>query len=513
MAELWVPQPQHVIAVDFAMATDYCSVMLDCGLGKTASTATVIRNTLCGEIRRWLVVGPKRVATKAWPDEFRKWQHLAGLKYRILTAEHFGLTPHFDRADAFDETTGEINQVLKKRALAFGWDEHDSQAGRRAKAETKKRLQACPEFIHFVSYDFFPWLVLAHGKIWPYDGLVIDESSFIKSMDTHRWRAFRHIRHHLKRCIELTATPSPQGLLDLWAQFFILDGGKRLGATYGAYRDAHFTPGKRNQKVVFSWKADADAKTRIYKAIDDIAISMDAVDWVKMPALISNPINVELPEEARVLYDKVEADLIALYRGGKIVAANAAVLASKLLQIASGNVFDDHGQAHYVHGAKLDALAERLEATPGNLLVGYAFKPDAAAILKRFGKRAVLIDTDKKIDDWNAGKIRMGLAHPASLGHGINAQGGGNEVLWYSPTYSAEWFYQFIRRLLRSGQKADHVIVSCLLADDTIDQNVWDVPQRKLDDMGGLMAAVKARVSERTGRHASGAFDVSDWLS
>jgi hypothetical protein len=497
MAEIWVPKRHMQIALDFGMATPHCSLMLDCGLGKTSVAATVVRNTLCDEVKRWLICAPKRVAGKAWPDEFAKWAHLASLKYRLIRAEDFGLTPVFDRSDAFDPATGEINQVLRKRGLAFGWDEDDTQAARRAKALTKKKLQGYREFIHFVSYDFLPWLVLAYGANWPYDGLVIDESSFIKNMDTRRWRAFRHIRPHLKRCIELTGTPAPQGLTDLWSQFFILDGGERLGRTYTGFRDAHFTPDKRNKQVVFSWKIDADGKQRIYDAIDDISLSMDAVDWIDLPAVVPNPINVELPDEARRLYDTIEADLIAMYDGGQVIASNAAVLVGKLLQIASGHVFDDKKVAHQVHTAKLEALGERLEATAGNLLVAYAYVPDAQAILKRFGKRATILDTDKKIDDWNAGKIRLALAHPASIGHGINAQGGGNEVLFYTPIYNAEWFYQFCRRLLRQGQKADHVIVSCLLAVNTVDSHVWQVPQHKLDEMGGLMQAVDARVRER----------------
>jgi hypothetical protein len=329
-------------------------------------------------------------------------------------------------------------------------------------------------------------------------------------MDTRRWRALRHIRKHLSRAIELTATPSPQGLTDLWAEFFILDGGERLGRTYTGFRSAHFTPDKRNREVVYSWKIDADGKDRIYKAIEDISMSMDASDWISLPPVVQNPIKVELPEEARKLYDTVEHDLIAMYQGGNVIASNAAVLVSKLLQIASGHVFDDKKVAHFVHGAKLDALAERLEATPGNLLVAYGFTPDAQAILKRFGKRAVMLDTDAKVDQWNAGKIRLGLAHPASLGFGMNVQDGGSEVLWYSPTYNAEHFFQFCRRLLRNGQKADHVVISCLLAENTIDSHVWSVPQKKLDEQQGLLDAVEARIRSVVG---SVRWDVGDWLT
>jgi SNF2 family DNA or RNA helicase len=499
MSRVWTPRLYQDHMLEFGIETPYCQWAVDMGLGKTVAAATLIQRTLYDlyDTNRWLIVGPKRVAFKSWPDELANWLHLQDLPYRVLGAEDFGLTPTFDMADAFDPATGEIKQGLKKRGLAFGWDEDDPAAAQRiAKREAKKRIMGYREHVHIVSYDFLPWLAKALGDTAYYGGLCLDESSMFKNQDTVRFRALRHLRKHAGRVIELTGTPAPRGLLDLWAQFFVLDQGERLETTYTNYRHLYFRPDKRGRDgTIYSWKIDPDGRERIYKRIGDITMSLASADYLELPPLIENAIRVTLPPAARELYDTVERDLIATLAGSTILAPSAATLCQKLLQISNGAVYDDGKKAVQVHDAKLDALEELVDVTPGNLLVAYAFQHDAARIQKRFGRRARKLETDQDIDDWNAGKIKIGYGHPASFGHGLNLQHGGSNAVWFGPTYSLELWQQFIKRLHRSGQTAERVIVSVIMAEDTLDEHVrYDVIQDRDTEQSALLAAVRARL-------------------
>jgi SNF2 family DNA or RNA helicase len=501
MSRIYVPRNYQTHMLDFGLETPFCQWAVDMGLGKTVTAATLIQRSLYDlfDTARWLIVGPKRVAFKSWPDELKGWLHLMDLPYRVLRAEDFGLTPAFDLADAFDEATGEIKPTLKKRGLAFGWDENDPAAAQRiAKRETKKRILGYSEHVHIVSYDFLPWLAKALGDTAFYDGLALDESSMFKNQDTLRFRALRHLRKNAGRVVELTGTPAPRGLLDLWAQYAILDQGERLGASFTEYRNLYFTPDKRGRDgQVFSWKPDRDARERIYKRIGDITVSLKSEDYLELPPMIENRVRVELPPAARELYDQVERDLIAVLGDATIMAPNAAALCQKLLQISNGAVYDDNKRVVHIHDAKLDALEELVESTPGNLLLAYAFQHDAARIQKRFGKKARKLETDADIDDWNAGKIKLGYGHPASFGHGLNLQHGGSNAVWFGPTYSLELWQQFIKRLHRSGQTADRVIVSVIMADDTLDEHVrYSVIQDRADEQSALLAAVRARIGD-----------------
>lgn len=487
---IYQPRIYQSHAIEFAMDVPGCILMMDCGVGKCSIAATVAQRALYDtfDVKRWIVVAPKRVASQAWPAELEKWNHLRSLPYRVLRAEDFALTAAFEEVDHFDEVLESIGTTMKRRGLTFG--------ARADKATAKKRLLQMREHVHIVSFDFLPWLVKAYGVNWPYDGLIIDESSFVKNQDTERFRALSSVRKYAKRVIELTGTPAPRGLLDLWPQIFLIDGGKRLGQTYGNFREAYFTPDKRNAHQIFSWKIDPDGKQRIYDRIDDIAMSLSANDWLQLPQLVNNKITIVLPPGGRKLYDKVETDLIAMLNGGSVSAANAAVLCFKLLQIANGCVYDDNKKPQYIHDAKLNALSELVEATSGGVLCAYAFKHDIDAIKKRFGKAAVLLNSDASIDQWNQGKIKLALGHPASMGHGVNIQHGGSNAVWYSPTYNAELYEQFNKRLHRSGQTADRVVISHILAENTLDRHVLAVAEQKLDDQGALLAAVRARISE-----------------
>lgn len=499
MSRIWTPRGYQDDMLEFGLETPYCAWFVDMGLGKTSSAATLIQRSLYDlfDTKRWLIVGPKRVANKAWPDELRAWLHLQDVSYRILRAEDFGLTPAFDAVDVFDPVTGEIAAGMKKRGLAFGWSGADPKAAEReAKRFAKRRIMAMREHVLIVSYDFLPWLAKALGDTVWFDGLCVDESSMAKNQDTVRFRALRHLRKNAKRVVLLTGTPSPRSLLDLWAQLYIVDQGERLLDTYTGYRELYFRPDKRGRNGdIYTWKPDPDGRERIYRAIGDVVMSLKSEDYLSLPPLIHNDVRVELPPAARELYDRVERDLIAVLEGSVIVASTAAILGNKLLQIANGAVYDEGKKAQHVHDAKLDALAELLESTPGSLLVAYAFKHDAERIQKRFGKTARKLDSDADIDDWNAGKIKLGYAHPASLGHGLNLQDGGSNAVWFGPTFSLELWQQFIKRLHRSGQMADRVIVSTILADDTLDDYVrYEVIVDKETEQAALLEAMKARV-------------------
>lgn len=499
MSRIYVPRQYQDHMQDFALAEPFTQWAVDMGLGKSVACGTVIQRSLYDlyDTDRWLIVGPKRVAYKSWPDELKAWEHLADLPYRILGAADFGLTPAFEEADAFDPVTGEIKQELKKRGLAFGWDEEDPAAAQRiAKREAKKRIMGYREHVHIVSYDFLPWLTKALGDTAYYSGIAVDESSMVKNQDTVRFRALRHLRKNAARVIELTGTPAPRGLLDLWSQIYLLDQGARLCGTFTEFRNLYFTADQRGRNGdIYSWKIDPDGRERIYKRIGDIVMSLKSEDYLSLPPLIENPIMVTLPTDARALYDQVERDLIAQLGDSTILAPSAATLCQKLLQISNGAVYDDRKKAVHVHDAKLDALEELVDVTPGNLLVAYAFQHDAQRIQKRFGRRARKLESDQDIDDWNAGKIKIGYGHPASFGHGLNLQHGGSNAVWFGPTYSLELWQQFIKRLHRSGQTAERVIVSVIMAENTLDEHVrYGVIQDRDTEQSALLAAVRARL-------------------
>ncbi|NUX58685.1 SNF2-related protein [Paraburkholderia youngii] len=508
MSRIWTPRQYQQHMLDFGLAVPYCQWAVDMGLGKTATAATLIQRSLYDlfDTRRWLIVGPKRVAFKSWPDELKSWLHLLDLPYRILGAEDFGLTPTFEMADAFDAATGDIRPALKKRGLAFGWSESDPAASQRAaKAAAKRRIMGYREHVHIVSYDFLPWLAKALGDTAFYDGLCLDESSMFKNQDTVRFRALRHLRKNAGRVVELTGTPAPRGLLDLWSQFFILDQGERLETTFTEFRHRYFRPDQRGRDgTIYSWKLDPDGRERIYRRIGDISMSLKSEDYLQLPPLIENPIRVALPAAARELYDTVERELIAVLGDSTILAARPAALCQKLLQISNGAVYDEGKRVVQIHDAKLDALEELADVTPGNLLVAYAWKHDAARIQKRLGRRARKLETDRDIDDWNAGKIKVGYGHPASFGHGLNLQHGGSNAVWFGPTYSLELWQQFIKRLHRSGQTAERVIAHVILCDDTLDDHVrYDVIAERDSEQSALLAAVRARLSCSRGNSAA----------
>jgi SNF2 family DNA or RNA helicase len=507
MSVIWKPRGFQRHMIDFALNVESGAWWVDMGLGKTSSAAMLLKVLLYDyfSVRRVLIVGPKRVAYKAWPDELAKWTQFERMKYRLIRGEDFGLTPSFTTVDKWHPVLENIVKSTKKGKLQFGYDADDALANRHAKASTKKRLLSLRERIHIVSWDFLPYLEDVYGANWPYDMVVLDESSFVKNMSTVRFQACRAISNKTARMLELTGTPATRNLLDLWSQLFLLDKGERLGTTFGGYREAFFSPDKQGyaggQLRVFSYKADKGAKEKIYKRVDDLVMSLKSEDWLDLPERVENRIYVELPKKAREFYDEIEDQLIAQINGATVKAQTSSVLFGKCLQIANGTVFDQDKISHLVHDAKLEALKEIAEATPGNLLVMYSYRPEIERFKKFFGKKARMLVTDKDLDEWNAGLIPFGYAHPASLGHGTNLQDGGSNIVWMGPPTNLEHWLQANKRLHRSGQSAERVIINCLYAQDTLDDHVRDVILApKEQGQGDLIDAVRARIGARLSR-------------
>jgi SNF2 family DNA or RNA helicase len=425
------------------------ALLLDMGMGKTISTLSATAELLHDyfDVSKVLVIAPLRVAESVWTDEAALWDHTQYLKLvKVLGSE-------WERI----------------RALGKAAD------------------------IYIINRENVEWLVEYYGKKWPFDMVVIDELSSFKSSKAKRFRALRKVRPFIKRIVGLTGTPTPNGLIDLWPQIYLLDQGERLGKTVTGYRERYFEPDKRNRTTIFSYKLKPGAEEAIYSKLSDICVSMSAKDWLELPERIESVISVKLPDEAMERYKQLEKDLLLPYTDGDVVANNAAVLSNKLLQMANGAVYDENKAVKDVHDAKLTALDDVIEAANGKpVLVFYTYKHDRDRLLKHLPKARVLT-TAKDISDWNSGKIPVMLAHPASTGHGLNLQAGGHTIVWFGLTWSLELYQQANARLHRQGQK-HAVIIHHLVAKGTMDEDVMRVLQGKAVGQDALLAAVKARI-------------------
>lgn len=443
------PHAYQIEATRFIIAHPRCALFLQMGLGKTVITLTALRTLmLLGETQRTLVIAPLRVARDTWPDEIGKWSHLAGLSYAVIVG---------------DRKTRE--QALKTRAD-----------------------------IHVINRENIPWLVETLGGKWPYDTVVIDELSSFKNHKAKRFKAIKNLSKHAKRIIGLTGTPSPNGLLDLWAQYRILDGGDRLGKFVTHYRDQYFTPDKRSQHQVFTWKLREGAEQAIYAAISDITMSMRTTDHLQLPERTDTTVLVRMDSRERRVYDDLRRDMVVSLEDREVDAANAAALSGKLLQLASGGLYveDNTGTREVlrVHARKLDALEDLVEAANGRpILVAVWFEFDTQAIRQRIPS-ARLLSTREDMQAWNAGEIPVALIHPASAGHGLNLQAGGSLLVWYSLTWSLELYEQTNARLHRQGQ-TQPVTIMHLVCESTIDQDVMRALQDKSVTQEGLVKAVK----------------------
>lgn len=443
------PHEYQKYATDFIIAHPVSAILLEMGLGKSVITLTAIHKLMLDsfEVSRTLVIAPLRVASTTWPEEIRKWEHLKHLTYSVVTG-------------------GE-----------------------------KKRLQALrtPAHIYIINRENVDWLVTKSGVPFHFDMVVIDELSGFKSYQAKRSKALLKVRPKVKRVVGLTGTPSSNGLMDLWAEFRILDLGERLGRYITQYRNTYFLPDKRNQQMIFSYKPKAGAEEKIYKKIGDITIAMKATDYLPMPDRIINKINIPLSATEQKRYDTLKREMSVSVKGKEIDAVNAASLSNKLLQMASGAVYDDEKRMIPIHDRKLDALEEVIEGANGKpVLVAYWYKHDLERIKKRFTVQE--IKTKEDIADWNERKIPVAVIHPAAAGHGLNLQSGGCILVWFSLTWSLELYEQTNARLYRQGQK-ETVVIHHLLAKGTIDEDVMNALAHKNKTQAALIDAVKANLT------------------
>ncbi|MBT9141984.1 MAG: RNA polymerase-associated protein RapA [Dehalococcoidia bacterium] len=442
----FMPHDYQQYAINYLLEKPVAALFLDCGLGKTVIALTAIKDLLFDsfEVHKILIIAPFRVARDVWPAEIEKWNHLHGLTYSVATG----------------------TEVERKAAL-------------NTKAD-----------IYIINRENVDWLVNKSDTVFDFDMIVIDELSSFKSHQTKRFKALMKVRPKIKRIIGLTGTPASNGLMDLWSEFRLLDLGKRLGKSIGQYREAYFTPDKRNHQVIFSYKPLPNVEKHIYDKIADITISMKSVDHIKMPELLCTAYPVHLSDNERKRYDELRQDLVLPLSRGEITAANAAVLAGKLCQMANGAVYTDGGEVQHIHDRKLDALEDLIEAANGKpVLVVYWFRHDLDRIQKRYP--AEKLDSTDSIKRWNAGEIPIAVVHPASAGHGLNLQDGGACLIWFGLTWSLELYQQTNARLWRQGQK-DTVVIQHIVTKGTIDEQVIAALKRKDKTQTALIEAVKA---------------------
>lgn len=442
------PHGYQTYAKEFIENHAEAAVLLDMGLGKTVIALTAINDLLFDrfEISRVLVIAPLRVAKNTWPQEIAKWEHLKNLSYSVVVGT-----------------------------------EQERRAALRQKAN-----------VYIINRENVDWLITKSGFSFDFDMVVIDELSSFKSWQTKRFKTLMKVRHKVRRIVGMTGRPSSNGLMDLWAEFRLLDMGKRLGRFIGEYRSLYFLADKRSQQMIFSYKPRPGAKEEIYKRIGDITISMTAADYLDMPELVTNTVAVRLDDKERKTYERMKADMVVQLGGKEIDAANAAALSGKLLQMANGAVYDSDRKIVNLHDRKLDALEDLIEGANGKpIMVAYWYKHDLERIKARFDVREIKSSSD--IVDWNDGKISVAVIHPASAGHGLNLQAGGSTLVWFGLTWSLELYQQTNARLYRQGQK-DTVVIHHIVAEGTIDENVVAALSHKNKTQAALIEAVKANL-------------------
>lgn len=439
------PHDYQKFAVDFIKTHPEAAVLLECGLGKTSVTLTALNDMLFDsfDIHKVLIIAPIRVCRNSWAAEIEKWDHLKDMTYSLVL--------------------GSREQRL---------------AALRQKAD-----------LYIINRENVQWLIEESGMSFDFDAVVIDELSSVKNHQSKRFRALRKIRPFVKRIVGLTGTPCSNGLMDLWAQFRLIDKGERLGKRIGQYRDTYFTPDWNG----FTYTLRKGAEREIYDKITDISISMKTTDHLAMPELVSVSDPVQLSDEEYETYRRFEKEYVLSMQDEDISAANAAVLCGKLVQLAGGCIYNDGGKIVTLHNRKLDALEDLIEAQNGKpVLIAYWYKHERDRIMERFNCRE--IKTDKDIADWNAGKIPAALIQPSSAGHGLNLQDGGSTIIWYTMPWSLELYSQTNARLWRQGQRAGTVVIHHLTAVGTIDEEIMKTLESKDKTQTAMMNAVKARL-------------------
>lgn len=444
----YFPHDYQRYATDFIINNPISAVLLEMGLGKSVISLSAINELMLDyfDVSRTLVIAPLRVANNTWPDEIKKWEHLKYLSYSVVTGSE------------------------------------------------KERLAALrkPAHIYLINRENVDWLITISGIPWKFDMVVIDELSSFKSYQAKRFKSLLKVRPKVKRIVGLTGTPSSNGLMDLWAEFRLLDMGERLGRYITYYRQNFFVPDKRNQQMIFSYKPKDGAEKKIYSLISDITISMKSKDFLKMPECVMNEVIVTLSDKEQKLYDSLKQDMVLSLEENEIDAINAAALSNKLLQMSNGAVYNDDKESFHIHDRKLDALEDLIEGANGKpVLVAYWFKHDLEKIKDRFDVRE--IKSAKDISDWNEGKIPVALIHPASAGHGLNLQAGGSTLIWFGLTWSLELYQQTNARLYRQGQDST-VVIHHILTKGTIDEDVMKALKAKEKIQDALIDSVKARL-------------------
>lgn len=448
------PHEYQLYAIEYIETHPISAVLLDMGLGKTSITLTALQDLLFDrfEAHKVLIIAPLRVARNTWPAELQKWDHLQDLTVSMVVG----------------------NAEERKAALAKQAD------------------------LYVINREMVLWLVEQSGYKFDFDTVVIDELSSFKNHQSKRFKALMKVRPKVKRIIALTGTPSSNGLMDLWAEFRLLDMGERLGRYITQYRTKYFMPDKRNAQIIFSYKPLPGAEEQIYDKISDITISMKAADFLPMPQRIESEYPVYLSEEEREKYDALKQEMVLQMPDEEITAANAASLSGKLSQLANGAIYTEEKDVITVHDRKLNALEDIIEAAAGKpILVAYWFQHDLQRIIERLEALKVSyarISSPGSIELWNRGEFAVGLIHPASAGHGLNLQEGGSTLVWFGLTWSLELYQQTNARLWRQGQTASTVVIQHIVAKDTVDERILKALTEKNNTQEALIAAVKAEL-------------------
>lgn len=454
----YIPHGYQAYCRDRILDTPHIGLFLEMGLGKTAITLDAVNelkyNYLC--VCRVLIIAPKKVSESTWHTEAAKWDNFKHLRFSFVLG---------------------------------------------SEAERVKALNA-PADIYLINRENTQWVVDYYKHAWPFDMVVIDESSSFKNPQAKRFKALKLVRTRINRLVLLTGTPSPKSLMDLWSQVFLLDGGARLGKTITAYREAYFTPDKRNATVIFSYAPRPGAEAAIYERISDICISMRSADYLELPELVYNDIPVKLDGKAEQVYKRLERDMLLELDETTITAGTAAVLTGKLLQLCNGAVYDENGNVIELQNCKIDALLETVEQLgEEHALICYNYKHDCDRLLQalsKTGKRVEVYAGEKQMQDWNAGKIDLLLVQPASCGYGLNLQAGGHHVIWFGLTWSLELYQQTNKRLHRQGQPFP-VIVHHLIVKGGADEDVIKSLHTKDATQENLLNALRVRLQRVKG--------------
>ena len=451
----YIPHSYQQYCIDSIIYNKAIGLFLDMGLGKTVVTLTAIHELRFNrwEIAKPLIIAPKKVAEATWSTEAAKWDHTKNMR---------------------------IVKILGTSAQ-------------------RMRALATPGDVYVTNRENTQWIVNHFRNDWPFDMVVLDESSSFKNSTSKRFKAMRLVRSRIKKIVELTGTPASNGLEDLWAQVYLLDGGARLGPTLSAYRDKYFIPGRRNQTTIFDYKPKDGSFEMIKQAISDICISMKAADYLTLPDVLVNDIPVALDSKARRAYMQLEAELLLQVDDNTITAGSAGVLTGKLLQLCNGAIYDEDKNTVPIHDCKIEAFMELIEQLNGNhAFVLYNFQHDRERLLNALAKTNLRVRVYSRLQDqtdWNNGEIDVLLAHPASCGYGLNIQGGGHHVIWFGLTWSYEQYDQSNKRLYRQGQEHP-VVIHRLFIQGGMDETVMEALESKGDVQDMLLAALKARITQ-----------------